>query len=137
MNRSLLTSNRQNWETPDDLFKVLDDEFHFTLDAAASDQNAKCKLYYTAKDDSLRQKWGVTFCNPPYGKQIKKWVKKGYEEAMAGSTVVMLIPARTDTEWFHKYCLKGDIRFLKGRLRFKGAQYNAPFPSMVMVFKKN
>ena len=78
---------------------------------------------------------GVTFCNPPYGKQIKKWVKKGYEEAMAGSTVVMILPARTDTEWFHKYCLKGEIRFLKGRLRFKGAQYNAPFPSMVVVFR--
>ena len=93
-------------------------------------------MHYTIKDDALKQKWdGIVFCNPPYGKQIKKWVKKGYEEAMIGSTVVMLIPARTDTQWFHDYCLKGEIRFLKGRLRFKGEQYNAPFPSMVVVFR--
>lgn len=140
MTTGLMSSVRDDWETPPWLFKELDDEFHFTLDAAANDDNHKCRKYFTKKDDSLVQNWGgyTVFCNPPYGKQIKKWCRKAYEESLKpDTTVVMLIPARTDAAWFHDYILgKAEIRFIRGRLRFSGATQNAPFPSMVVVFQE-
>lgn len=129
------TSLCQTWETPQWLFDRLDEQFHFTLDAAADDYNHKCDEYFTEKDNALCKKWvGVIFCNPPYGKQIGKWVKKAWEESQDGATVVMLIPARTDTSWFHDYCTKGEITFIRKRVRFSGATVNAPFPSMIVVF---
>lgn len=140
MNPCLHTSKKQDWVTPDWLFKTLDDEFHFTLDAAASERNAKCEKYYTEADDGLKQKWvGIVWCNPPYNKAIKKWVKKAYEESLTGTTVVMLIPARTETDYWHNYIFgKAEIRFIHGRVRFlyeDGAESrNAPFPSAVVVF---
>ena len=94
--------------------------------------------HYTKEDDALIQNWGgyCVFCNPPYGRGIKRWVKKGWEEAQKpGTRVVMLLPARTDTAWYHDYCVKGKVTFLRGRLRFSGQQVNAPFPSMVVVFE--
>ena len=135
----LLTSAKDDWETPLWLFKQLDDEFHFTMDAAASDTNHKCEIYFTKEDNALLRNWGgeTVFCNPPYGKGIGKWVEKAYRESRKpGTTVVMLIPARTDTKWFHNYILDvAEIRFIKGRLRFSGATVNAPFPSMVVVYR--
>ena len=134
----LMSADRDDWETPLWLFRELDNEFHFTLDAAASDDNHKCQKYFTKKTDAIVNDWSgnVVFCNPPYGKQIKAWCRKAYEESLKpDTTVVMLIPARTDASWFHDYILgKAEIRFIRGRLRFSGAAQNAPFPSMVVVF---
>jgi len=140
MNTALMFSSETDlWATPQDFFDELDKEFHFTLDPCATPENAKCKKYYTVKEDGLKQDWqGETvFCNPPYGKAIKNWVKKCYEESRKpNTTVVMLIPARTDTTYFHEYIYKKakEIRFVKGRLKFGCSKNSAPFPSMVVIF---
>ncbi len=135
----LFTSNRGDWETPDWLFDRLNEEFSFSLDPSASDANHRCEKYYTAADDGLSQNWGgyTVFCNPPYGKQLAKWVRKAYEESRKpNTTIVLLIPARTDTQWFHDYIYgTAEIRFIKGRIKFKGAMYNAPFPSMIVIYR--
>lgn len=122
------------WETPQSLFDELNAEFGFQTDVCAISENTKCARFYTPEQDGLNQEWiGTVWCNPPYGKQIAKWVKKAAE---SNATVVMLIPARTDAGWFHEYILgKAEVRFLRGRLKFGGAKYNAPFPSMVVVFR--
>ena len=125
------------WETPQALFDELNEQHHFTLDPCALPENAKCSRYFTPEDDGLLQNWGgeSVFCNPPYGIELRSWVKKAWEEAQKpGTKVVLLIPARTDTAWFHDYCLKGDVKFLRGRLKFGGAKDSAPFPSMVVTF---
>lgn len=145
MNKALLSSEKMDWRTPMDFFRKLDQEFHFVLDAAASPENAKCSLYFSPDDDGLSQSWqlgGAVFCNPPYGREIGKWVQKAYSEhARGGVTIVMLIPARTDTSYFHDYIYgNAEIRFLRGRLKFEdenGAAMNpAPFPSMVVIYRK-
>ena len=136
---AMFSSTTNEWETPQDFFDKLNKEFNFTLDPCATPQNAKCKKFYTIKEDGLKQNWqGETvFCNPPYGRAIKDWVRKCYEESKKPNTiVVMLIPARTDTTYFHDYIYKKarDIRFVKGRLKFGNSKNSAPFPSMVVVF---
>ena len=119
-------------------FDKLDAEFHFDLDVCAIPENAKCANYYSPDQDGLSQEWkGVCWCNPPYGRKIGDWVKKADESTLDGAVVVMLLPARTDTRWFHKYIYgKAEIRFLPGRLKFGGSKNSAPFPSMVVIFKK-
>lgn len=137
-NKHLWSSASGEWETPQDLFDELDKEFGFRLDPCATDGNTKCPVYFTVKDDGLGQPWrpSPVFVNPPYGREIAKWVQKGFEEAQQGAVVVMLLPARTDTRWFHDYCMKAkEIRFLKGRLKFGGAKNSAPFPSMIVIFQ--
>lgn len=138
MNTDLMFSSASNeWATPQDLFDRLDAIHHFNLDPASTDENAKCVNHFTEKDDGLAKNWGgySVFCNPPYGKAIPLWVKKAYEESQKPNTkVVMLIPARTDTAWFHDYCVKGKIEFLRGRLKFGGSKNSAPFPSMIVTF---
>jgi phage N-6-adenine-methyltransferase len=140
MNTTVMFSNKTDeWETPQDFFDELDREFNFTLDPCATPENAKCKKYYTKVEDGLKQDWQgeKVFCNPPYGREIKKWVKKCYlESKKPNTTVVMLIPARTDTSYFHDYIFKKakEIRFVRGRLKFGNSKNSAPFPSMVVVF---
>lgn len=134
-----LSSNSIEWATPSKLFEELDDEFHFTLDPCCTHQNAKCKKHFTKVEDGLSQNWGgeTVFCNPPYGrKETGIWVKKCYEESLKSNTkVVMLIPSRTDTKWFHEYIYgKAEIRFIKGRLKFNDGKESAPFPSMIVIF---
>src|SRR6266853_968221 len=115
---------------------MLHAEFGFTLDVAAQPGNAKCPRYFTPEDDGLAQPWdGVCWMNPPYGKTIGQWMRKAYESAQAGATVVCLVPARVDTRWWHRYCAHGEIRFLEGRLRFGGCKNSAPFPSAIVVFR--
>lgn len=134
--KGMMSSATCEWATPQPLFDKLDAQYHFTLDPCATAENAKCEKFFTAEDDGLSQKWGgVVFCNPPYGKSVGKWVRKAYEESQRGATVVMLIPARTDTKWFHDYCLKGKVEFIRGRVRFGNSNANAPFPSMIVVFE--
>ena len=137
MNTELMFSSKTDlWETPQDLFDKLNNEFHFTLDVCATPENAKCDSFYTKEQDGLSQPWkGVVWCNPPYGKQIGSWVRRGFFASISGNTVVMLLPARTDTRWFHKYIYgKAEIRFIRERLKFGGSKNSAPFPSMVVVF---
>ena len=153
MNKALLSSKDMTWCTPQDFFDQLNAEFHFTLDAAATNKSAKCPRYFTPETDGLNQSWidlgGAVFCNPPYGREIGKWIQKAYEESLRGATVVLLVPARTDTKYFHTYIYgNAEIRFVRGRIKFtdedgnphvdeKGRPVGAPFPSMVVVFKGN
>ena len=146
MNRVLLSSSKREWCTPQGFFNALNNEFNITLDVAATKENALCADYYTSETDGLTQPWnpatGAVFCNPLYGREIGKWVKKAYDEARRhGKTIVMLLPARTDTSYFHDYIYgHAEIRFLRGRLAFTnsaGKVYGpAPFPSMVVIYNK-
>jgi len=130
------SSESAEWETPQDLFDELNDIYNFELDVCATDKNTKCDRYYTKRDDGLSQDWtGVCWMNPPYGREIGKWIKKAYESSLRGSTVVCLIPSRTDTAWWHDYCMNGEITFIRGRLKFGGCKNSAPFPSAIVVFK--
>ena len=138
MNKVVHSSKRHDWVTPQYLFDELDAEFHFTLDPCCTRETAKCEKYFTPEEDGLAQSWDgeTVFCNPPYGRELVKWVKKSAESSGNGTTVVMLIPARTSNEWFHDYIYgKAEVRFIRGRVKFVGAEYNAPFPSMVVVFR--
>ena len=132
------SSKTDLWYTPQDFFKKYDDVYKFETDVCATDDNAKCAKYYTEEMDGLSQEWrGVCWMNPPYGRTISKWMKKAYESSLSGATVVCLVPARTDTGWWHNYAMKGDIEFIKGRLKFGGSKNSAPFPSAVVVFKQD
>ncbi|MCP4606369.1 MAG: adenine methyltransferase [Proteobacteria bacterium] len=129
-------SQSNEWATPRNLFDKLNTEFKFTLDPCATAANAKCAKFYTLDDDGLSKDWGdeVVFMNPPYGRAIKHWVRKAYE---SHTTVVCLIPSRTDTRYWHKYCMKADeIRFICGRLSFNDGAGSAPFPSAIVVFRR-
>jgi len=131
------SSASDNWATPQDFFDKLNDEFGFTLDVCASAENAKCEKYFTKEDDGLSKVWeGIVWCNPPYGREIGKWIKKAYQTGARGHVVVMLIPARTDTAYWHDYVIEGEVRFIRGRLKFGGHKNSAPFPSAVVVFGK-
>lgn len=137
MNTDVMFSSKTDlWETPQEFFDSLNNEFDFDLDVCAMPKNAKCKRYYTPEEDGLVQPWeGVCWCNPPYGREIGKWVRKALISSFLGATVVLLLPARTDTRWFHDYILHhGEVRFLRGRLKFGGGN-SAPFPSMVVIFR--
>jgi phage N-6-adenine-methyltransferase len=124
------------WETPDDFFKKYDDVYHFDCDVCALSTNTKVKdNYYTPEVDGLKQDWkGVCWMNPPYGREIGEWVKKAYESSLKGTTVVCLLPSRTDTKWWHAYVMKGEYTFLPGRLKFSGHANAAPFPNVIVVF---
>ena len=142
MNTEVMFSSASNdWATPQEFYDKLNLEFNFTLDPCANHSNAKCKKFFTPDEDGLKQSWEghTVFCNPPYGREIAKWVRKCYEESKKYNiTCVMLIPARTDTTYFHEYIYHKayEIRFLKGRLKFGNSNNSAPFPSMVVIFKE-
>lgn len=144
MNEALFSSKKMDWRTPTKFFDELNEIHNFTLDAAASDDNAKCKNYFTETTDALSQSWEghTVFCNPPYGRQIGKWVKKAYEESLNTNTkIVMLIPARTDTSYYHDYIFPhAKVEFLRGRLKFEDdlgiGKDPAPFPSALVIFSK-
>lgn len=137
----MFSSQNMDWATPQAFFDKLDLEFGFTLDPCANSSNHKCDRYYTEADNGLSKSWrGETvFCNPPYGRLLKDWVKKCSEEAkQPDTTVVLLVPARTDTAYFHDYIYQQpnvEIRFLRGRLKFGDSSNSAPFPSMVVIFR--
>ena len=143
MNTSVLFSSQTDqWATPQDFFDKLNGEFRFTLDPCADESNHKCERFFTKEQNGLLQCWSDerVFCNPPYGRETQPWVRKCFEEVHEGACplAVMLIPARTDTRWFHEYIYKkAEIRFVKGRLKFGNSANSAPFPSMVVIFKKD
>lgn len=134
MKEVMFSSKSELWETPQEFFDELNREFGFQTDVCALPENAKCEAFYTPEQDGLSQEWtGVCWCNPPYGRKIGEWVRKAAESE---AVVVMLLPARTDTKWFHDYILpNAEIRFIKGRLKFGGSKNSAPFPSMICIFR--
>lgn len=141
MNSNLMFSSATDeWFTPIDFYNKLNAEFDFNLDPCATEINHKCEKYFTKEDDGLLQSWGGhnVFCNPPYGRKIGAWVEKAYKEAKKDNTlIVMLLPARTDTKWFHNFIYnKAEIRFIKGRLKFGGCKNSAPFPSMLVIYRE-
>lgn len=131
---------KDKWETPDKEYQDLNKEFRFTLDPCCEPHTAKCSKYYTEEDDGLTKDWSgeVVFCNPPYSRDnIAKWMKKCYQESLKGVTIVALIPVSTSAKWFHEYVWgKADIRFYKGRIRFKGAPFTAPFSSCLAIYNR-
>lgn len=134
------SSKSNEWTTPKELFDMLDSEFGFTLDPCCTHESAKCDKYYTIDTDGLSQDWSkdVVFMNPPYGREIGKWVEKAYRECLNGAVVVCLIPSRTDTKYWHKYIFpNAEIRFMKGRICFGDGKGSSPFPSAVVIFDKN
>jgi phage N-6-adenine-methyltransferase len=139
MDKALFTAGSTDWETPPELFKQFDKKYHFDIDVCATAQNTKCQRYFTPEQDGLTQPWyGTCWMNPPYGRGVEPWIKKAYESAKAGATVVALLPARTDTVWFHQYIYgKAEIEFLRGRVRFIQGDKTGPatFPSMVVVWR--
>ncbi len=129
------SSATDDWHTPQWLFDLARKEFKFTLDVCATAKNAKCKRYFTRRDNGLEQTWrGVCWMNPPYGREIGAWIEKAHQSAKDGATVACLVPARTDTAWWWDYCTRGEIRFLRGRLQFSNADNGAPFPSALVIF---
>ncbi len=139
----MFSSKEEKWQTPNKVFNKLNEEFNFTLDPCCQHDSAKCKKYYTPIEDGLSQSWEgeAVFVNPPYGRELRKWVEKCYNEGQKENTkVVMLIPSRTDTTYFHDFIYhKSEIRFIRGRIKFinpttKKAGDSAPFGSMVVVY---
>jgi phage N-6-adenine-methyltransferase len=130
------SSATDDWATPPEFFQKLNDRFGpFDLDVCATPSNAKCGRYYTNKENGLEQEWvGRCWMNPPYGREIGSWMKKAWEASKAGALVVCLVPARTDTAWWHNYAQRGKVEFIRGRLKFGAALNSAPFPSAVVVF---
>jgi phage N-6-adenine-methyltransferase len=140
VNSGLYSSATDDWGTPQALFDELNSEFNFTLDACASAHNFKVNIYFNKEINALAQSWtGTVWMNPPYGRTIGQWMKKAFEESQKGATVVCLVPARTDTAWWHDYAVKGEIRFLRGRLKFEQPGFaknsSAPFPSAIVIFR--
>ena len=128
-------SKNQSWETPDDLFEKINQEFKFTRDVCASKENTKCSIFWTEEDSCLDKSWdGVNWMNPPY-KDMKKFIKKAYDERK-NSITVCLIPARTNTKWWHEYCMNGEVYFICGRPKFKGCIHGLPQPLALVVFGK-
>lgn len=138
VSKALLSSNSDEWTTPAALFERLDAEFAFTLDPCATKENHKCDKYFTQEQDGLAQSWAGerVFCNPPFS-QIKKWVEKAFRESRHDNTLVaLLIPARTDTKYFHHFIYnRAEIRFIKARLQYGDSKGQAPFPSMIVIFR--
>lgn len=132
------SSKTDNWSTPQDLFDKLNAIHGFMLDVCADENNKKCDSYFSKEEDGLRMNWlaqGAVWMNPPYGREINKWMKKAYSESCKGQKIVCLVPARTDTAWWHDYAMKGEIEFLRGRIKFGGHKNSAPFPSAIVVFE--
>ncbi len=145
MSMAVHYSNKTDmWETPQDLFDRLHATHGFTLDVCATSENAKCAKFLTPQMDGLTVDWKDNICwmNPPYGREIGKWVKKAWEATQPdwqheGAKVVCLLPARTDTRWWHSYIIPyGKIEFIKGRLKFGGHKGSAPFPNAIVIFER-
>lgn len=136
--KGIFSKKSDEWETPLALFDEYNKEFHFTLDPCSTDENAKCEKHYTIEEDGLHNSWEneVVWCNPPYS-NCYEWCLKALAESMFNNaTVVMLLPSRTDTKWFHLIVLPfTEIRFIRGRLRFNNSDQNAPFPSLIAIFR--
>ena len=137
INTGMLSSNTDQWATPKKFFGDCNATYGpFDVDVCANETNAKCSKYFDEETDGLKQEWvGKCWMNPPYGREIGKWMKKAIQSCRAGATVVCLVPARTDTKWWHDYAMHGEIIFIRGRLKFGDAKNSAPFPSALIIFR--
>lgn len=137
-NESLVSSNTNEWGTPQKLFEILNEEFHFTLDPCSNNENYKTGKHYTIQENGLLQDWSGerVYMNPPYGYETSKWIEKAFQESQKGAIVVCLIVARTDTSYWHDIIFKyaTQIRFIRGKIKFDGAKWNAPFASAIVIF---
>ena len=136
--KGIFSKKSDEWETPSDLFSTWDNLYHFTLDPCCTHENAKCEKHYTIEEDGLHNSWEneVVWCNPPYSKCYEWCLKALYESMNRNATVVMLLPSRTDTKWFHDVVQPfSEIRFIRGRLRFNNSNQNAPFASLIAIFR--
>lgn len=136
VDKVLFSSATEEWATPQELFDRLNAKYQFTIDVCATPENAKCQRFYTKEDDGLSKDWSGerVWCNPPYGRVISEWVAKAYS-VRDRALIVMLLPARTDTKWFHDYVTQiARVELIKGRLKFGGAKNSAPFPSMLVYY---
>ena len=131
------SSRTDEWSTPADFFERLNKKFAFTLDPCSTHENAKCEKHFTKAEDGLSKDWGkeTVFMNPPYGRAIGRWMEKALRASRNGATVVCLVPARTDTNWWDRFAVKGEVTFIRGRLQFGDAKHPAPFPSALVVFR--
>jgi len=131
------SSQTSEWPTPQWLFDELNEEFNFTLDPCSTDENAKCSHHFTRQDNGLLKNWRreIVFMNPLYGREIGAWMGKAFDAAQNGATVVCLVPSRTDTQWWHTHAMRGEVRFLRGRLKFGNSSNSAPFPSALVIFR--
>ena len=137
VNQTWFTRSKVDYETPDNIFMPLDAEFHFTLDVCATDTNAKCAQFFTPQDNGLARSWhGVCWMNPPFGREMKKWIKKAFMEWQRGCTVVCLLPSRTNTAWWHDWVAQGEVRFIRGEVTFKGQKNGLWMPMAIVVFRK-
>lgn len=137
LNAGLFSSNSDEWETPQYVFNILQQEFNFQIDVCANSENNKCEDFFSKEIDGLKQEWSPYRCwmNPPYGKSIKLWMNKALDESKKGALVVCLIPSRTDTKWWHEFAMRSaEIRFIEGRLCFGKGKQSAPFPSCIVIF---
>lgn len=137
LTKGLFTSRTEEWETPEYVFLSLNKEFDFQVDVCATSENAKCKIYFDKSVDGLKREWSPFKCwmNPPYGRDIAKWMKKAFNESQRGALVVCLIPSRTDTKWWHDWVMKSsEIRFVSGRISFGNSKNSAPFPSCIVIY---
>ena len=135
--QSWFKSKSHEYETPDSIFEPLNYEFQFTLDVAANSLNTKCVRFFSVDCDGLSQGWGNNICwmNPPFGRQMKKWVEKAYKSYLNGATVVCLLPVRSNTVWWHQYCMRStEIRLIKGEVKFKGNENGLWLPLCIIVF---
>jgi len=137
VNKGLMSSDTPEWATPQKLFDELNAEFNFNLDPCATEENAKCSNFITKEQDGLNKVWDghTVFMNPPYGREISKWMKHAHSTAVRGNIVVCLVPSRTDTNWWWDYCMPYEIRFIKGRLKFNDGKNPAPFPSAIIIMR--
>lgn len=143
IDKALFSSKSDEWSTPQDFYDKLNEKYNFVYDLAATEENTKCPDFSSIESESLENSWhminGWCWLNPPYSK-CKEFVKKSYEEMELGAKIVMLIPSRTDTKWFHEYIYEKEgvkIEFIKGRLKFGTSKNSAPFPSMLVIFNNN
>jgi len=133
-------SNKQDYETPDEIFKPLNDEFNFTLDVCATYENTKCRDFIPPEVDGLKTSWSklnneVCWMNPPFN-NIGKWIEKAFNESLRGATVICLVTSKTNTNWWHNFAMKADeIRYIKGRPKFKGCKHGLPLPLSIVIFK--
>ena len=142
LNESIFMSKKMDWETPNKLFDKLNHEFSFDIDVCATEENKKCNKYFSVDDDGLSKQWsGICWMNPPYGREIKQWVRNAYQETIVqenADKVVCLVPVRSDTKWWHEFIMNAkEIRFLNKRLSFEGSNNKAPFAACIVVFCKH
>lgn len=137
----MYTQDKKDWETPQWLYDLLDRQYHFHLDPCATDETAKCDRWFTKADNGLKRAWfGSVYVNPPYGREIGDWLARAAHQIRYKRVerIVMLLPARTDTKWWHRYVMghAKEIRFIEGRLKFQGGSTSAPFPSVIAIFDR-